>query len=73
MPILDLIKQADQGGWPFGEADPSLGASDEDCSQPGRFAADLQEQQTTRRRFNEWLYYYRPVRRSRDHITILPG
>ena len=37
MPDLDLIKQADQGGWLFGEADPSLRASDEDCNHRGQF------------------------------------
>ena len=57
MPDLDLIKQAEQGCGRFGEADPSISSgSTKTATNAGDFAADLlQEQQTTRRSFNEWL------------------
>ena len=57
MPDLALIKQGKQGcGW-FGEADLSiLSGPTKAAINAGDFAADLlQEQQTARRRFNEWL------------------
>jgi hypothetical protein len=57
MPDLDLIKQAEQGCGRFGEADPSISSgSTKAATNAGESAADLlQEQQTARRRFNEWL------------------
>ena len=57
MPDLDLINRGKQGcGW-FGEADPSISiGSTNATTNAGDVAADLlQEQQTTRQRFNEWL------------------
>ena len=57
MPDLDLINRRNQGcGW-FGEADPSVSSgSTKTATNAGDPAADLlQEQQTVRRRFNEWL------------------
>ena len=57
MPDFDLVNSGNHGcGW-FGEADPSsLGKSTKTATNAGYFAADLlQEQQTARRRFNEWL------------------
>ncbi len=57
MPDLDLIKQAEQGCWRFGKASPAISSgSTKTATSAGDFAADLlQEQQTARRRFNEWL------------------
>ena len=58
MPGLDLIKLAEQGMHALRQGGFSdLERPDEDCNQRGQdFAADLlQEQQTARRRFNEWL------------------
>ena len=57
MPDLDLINRRNQGCGRFGEADPSVSSgSTKPATNAGDFAADLlQEQQTARRRFNEWL------------------
>ena len=58
MPDLDLIKQGKQECGRFGEADPSISSElDKDYNQCGRILLMiwLQEQQTARRRFNEWL------------------
>jgi len=57
VPDLDLIKQAVQGCRRFGKADPSISSgSTKTATNAGDFAADLlQEQQTDRRCFNEWL------------------
>ena len=57
MPDLDLIKQGEQGCGLLGEADPSMSSgSTKAATNAGDFAADLlQEHQTARRRFNEWL------------------
>ena len=73
MPDLDLIKQGKQGCGRLGEADPSMSSrSTKTATNAGDFAADLlQEHQTARRRFNEWLWPARPARP--DHIKILPG
>jgi hypothetical protein len=57
VPDLDLIKQGNQGCGRFGSVDPSISSgSTEAATNAGDAAADLlQEQQTARRRFNEWL------------------
>jgi hypothetical protein len=57
MPDLDLIKQEKQGCGRFGEADLSVSSgSTKTATNAGGLAADLlQEQQTARHRFNEWL------------------
>jgi hypothetical protein len=57
MPDLGLINRGNQGcGW-FGEADPSISiGTTKAATNAGDAAADLlQEQQTARRLFNEWL------------------
>ena len=56
MPDLDLIKQGKQGYGRLARPIRLLERVGEDRNQCGRFAADLlQEQQTARRRFNDWL------------------
>jgi hypothetical protein len=57
MPDLDLTKRPQQRCGRFGEADPSIPiGSTKAATNAGDAAADsLQEQQTARRRFNEWL------------------
>jgi hypothetical protein len=58
MPDLDLIKQAEQGVREFrqGQSGDLESGSTKTATNAGDAAADLlQEQQTARRRFNEWL------------------
>jgi hypothetical protein len=57
LPDVDMIKQAELGCGQFGKASPAISSGPaKTATNAGDFAADLlQEQQTARRRFNEWL------------------